>query len=134
LPISKADAHLLQQFAVALTSAMSRAGVKRVVVESTAFLFKDSMVPPTYLVGRLFFPSVVGDAAAMERVFEKSDRDWTIVRPPRLTDKPYTGKYRVREGHLPRFGFSISRPDVAECLIKIVEDRASIGKVLGASN
>src|SRR5882672_4814368 len=48
VPISKIDANLLLQFAVALTSAMLRAGVKRVVVLSTAFLFRDSLVPPTY--------------------------------------------------------------------------------------
>src|ERR1043166_8670971 len=34
LPVSKADANLLQRFAVALTSAMQHAGVRRVVVES----------------------------------------------------------------------------------------------------
>src|SRR5882762_6489895 len=33
-PVSKADANLLQRFAVALTSAMLRAKVRRVVVES----------------------------------------------------------------------------------------------------
>jgi len=134
LPISKADANLLQQFAVALTTAMRQAGVRRVVVESTAFLFRDSIVPPTYLFGRLFFPGVVVDASAMERVFRESELEWTMVRPPQLTDKPYTGKYRVRVGHLPRFGFNISRADVADCFIKTVEDRASIRKVLGVSN
>lgn len=60
--------------------------------------------------------------------------DWTIVRPPRLTDKPYTGKYRVREGHLPRFGFTISRGDVADFMVKAVEKRSSIGKVVGVCN
>ena len=55
-PVSKAEANLLQQFAVALTSAMLHAGVRRVVVESVAFLFRDSIVPPAYLFGRLFFP------------------------------------------------------------------------------
>src|SRR5438477_7339098 len=39
LPISKADANLLRRFADALTSAMPHAGVRRVVVESVAFLF-----------------------------------------------------------------------------------------------
>ena len=133
LPISKADEHLLQRFASALTSAMLRARVQRVVVESSAFLFKDSIVPPTYLVGRLFFAGIVRDASAMEQVFRESGVDWTIVRPPRLTDKPHTGKYRVLEGHLPRFGFSISRADVADCMIKAVEDPATVRKVLGAS-
>src|SRR6266481_6857372 len=59
VPISKADANLLQQFAIALTRAMPHAGVRRVVVESVAFLFKDSIVPPAYLLGSLFFRGVV---------------------------------------------------------------------------
>lgn len=134
LPISKTDEDLLHRFALTLTTAMRHAGVRRVVVESTAFLFKDSLVPPTYLFGRLFFSGVVVDASAMEQVLRKSELDWTIVRPPKLTDKPYTGRYRVREGHLPHFGFSISRADVADCFIKAVEDPATIGKVLGASD
>src|SRR6266700_382706 len=133
-PVSKADANLLQQFAVALTSAMLQAGVRRVVVESVAFLFKDSIVPPTYLFGRLFFARIVADASSMERVFEESQLDWTMVRPPELTDKPYTGKYRVREGRLPRFGFKISRADVADFMLKAVEDHVSSRKVVGVCN
>ena len=134
VPIAKSDANLLRDFAVALTNAMQHSRVRRVVVVSTAFLFKDSILPPTYLVGRLFFPGVVIDAAAMERTFSGSGLDWTIVRPPQLTDKPYTGKYRVREGHLPRFGFNISRADVADFFVKTIEDRASVGKIIGTSN
>src|SRR6266403_433521 len=134
VPVSKADANLLQQFAVALASAMLRAEVKRVVVESVAFLFRDSIVPPAYLLGRLFFPRTVADASAMERVLGESELDWTIVRPPELTDKLYTGKYRVREGHLPRFGFKISRADVADFMIQVTEDRSSIRKIVGVCN
>lgn len=133
LPVSKADANLLQRFAVALTSAMLNAGVGRVVVESVAFLFRDSIVPPAYLLGRLLFSRVVSDASAMERVFRESELDWTMVRPPELTDKPYTGKYRVREGHLPRFGFKISRADVADFMIKSVENHFASCKIFGVS-
>jgi hypothetical protein len=56
------------------------------------------------------------------------------VRPPELTDNPYTGKYRVRQGHLPRFGLKISRADVADFMIKVIDDRSSIRKVIGISN
>jgi putative NADH-flavin reductase len=131
VPIAKADANLLLQFAVALTSAMPRAGVRRVVVESVAFLFRDAIIPPAYLLGRLFFPGIVADASAMEQVFEKSGLDWTLARPPKLTPKPYTGRYRVRVGHLPAFGFSISYADVADFMIKAIENRSLIGKVAG---
>jgi putative NADH-flavin reductase len=134
LPVSKADANLLRQFGGALTAAMPKAGVKRVVVESVAFLFKDSIIPPAYLLGRLLFPGIVADASAMEELFQNSGLEWTIARPPELTNKPYTGKYRVREGHLPRFGFKISRSDVADFMIKAAENRSSLGKIVGISN
>lgn len=134
LPVSKADANLLRQFGGALTAAMPKAGVKRVVVESVAFLFKDSIIPPAYLLGRLLFPGIVADASGMEELFQNSGLEWTIARPPELTDKPYTGKYRVREGHLPRFGFNISRSDVADFMIKAAENRSLLGKIVGISN
>jgi len=133
-PISNADANLLQRFALALTTAMPRAGVRRAVVESVAFLFKDSVIPPAYVLGRLFFSQVVADASDMEQIFAESALDWTMVRPPELTDKAFTGKYRVREEHLPFFGFTISRSDVADFMIKAVENHSSIRKVVGVSN
>jgi len=69
-----------------------------------------------------------------ERILVESELDWTMVRPPQLTDKPYTGKYRVREGHLPRFGFKVSRADVADFMIKAVENPSTIRKVVGVCN
>jgi len=134
LPVSKADAHLLGRFATVLTNAMVQAGVRRAVVESVAFLFKDSIIPPAYILGRLLFPTIVADASAMEEIFEKSGLEWTMVRPPELTNKSYTGKYRVREGHLPRFGFKISRADVADFMIKAVENHSAICKVVGVAS
>jgi len=134
VPIAKQDEDLLQRFAVALTGAMPRAGVRRVVVESVAFLFKDAIVPPAYLLGRLLFPAVVADASAMEQVFEASGLDWTMVRPPQLTQKPYTGKYRVRESGLPVLGFKISRADVADFMLRAAGDPSSIHKIIGLCN
>jgi putative NADH-flavin reductase len=133
VPIADTDKTLLQEFASVLTTAMWRVRIKRVIVESMAFLFKDSIFPPAYLVGRLMFPSLVADARAMEELFQRSQLDWTLVRPPRLTDGSHSGKYRVREGHLPLFGFSISRADVADCFLTILDGQKAIRKVLGAS-
>ena len=113
---------------------MMHVGVRRAVVESVAFLFKNSIIPPAYILGRLLFPAIVADASAMEGIFAKSALDWTMVRPPELTDKPYSGTYRKREGNLPRFGFKISRADVADFMIKTVEDRSSIRKVVGVAS
>jgi putative NADH-flavin reductase len=70
----------------------------------------------------------------MEEIIAASGLDWTIVRPPRLTNQPRTGAYRIREGHLPSFGFTISRADVADFMIGTIEKRASIGRVVGVCN
>jgi putative NADH-flavin reductase len=133
LPIAKSDAHLLRDFAVALAGALDETHVQRALVVSTAFLFKDAMIPPAHLIGRLFFSGVVADATAMEAVLENSRHDITVVRPPQLTDKPHTGKFRVREGRLPRFGFSISRADLADCILRIAEAGNFRKAVVGVS-
>jgi Putative NADH-flavin reductase len=134
VPVAKTDADLLQRFATAVTKAMSGSGVRRVIVESVAFLFKDSIFPPAYLLGRFFFPGTVADAGAMEHIFAQSRLDWTIVRPPELVNKPYSGKYRLLEGRLPRFGFKISRADVAEFMIQAAENHSSTGKIFGIAD
>ena len=134
VPIAKTDATLLHRFGVALSDAMRKVGIRRAVIVSTAFLFKDSIIPPTNLVGRLFFPNMVADASEMESFFQNSGLDWTLVRPPRLTDRPRRGRFRVREGHLPGFGFMISRADVAAFMIKTAENHSFIQKIVGISN
>jgi putative NADH-flavin reductase len=134
VPVCKEDSTLLERFGRALTTAMPHAGVRRVIVESVAFLFKDSIFPPAYLLGRLFFPRTVADTSAMEQIIANTDLDWTMVRPPELTDRPYTGKYRVREGHLPRFGLKVSRADVADLMITIAEKNMAIRKAVGIAN
>ncbi len=68
VPVSEQDTNLLERFAVSLAVAMLHDRIGRVVVESVAFLFKDSIIPPTYLLGRLSFPGVVADSRAMELV------------------------------------------------------------------
>lgn len=134
VPVAKSDAHLLGQFAAVLTGAMQDAKVRRLVIISTAFLFKDSIVPPTYPLGKLLFRSVVTDSAALERTIQESALEWTIVRPPQLTDGPMTGSYRERIGHLPRLGFKISRADVAHYFVEAIGKSDVMRKIVGISN
>jgi putative NADH-flavin reductase len=131
LPIARSDAHLLRDFAASLTNAMHQASLQRAIVVSTAFLFKDAMLPPAYLFGRLFFPGVVSDATDMEATLRTSGLDIAIVRPPQLKDKPHTGRFRVRPDHLPVFGFSIPRADVADFMIQTAESGAFSNSVVG---
>jgi putative NADH-flavin reductase len=133
LPLSPDDSDLLARFAATLTSAMANARVRRLIVVTTAFLFCDSVVPPAYLIGRLFFRRLVDDAAEMERIIKHSDLAWMIVRPPQLTDAPGVGKYRLGKGRLPAFGFRIARADVAKAMLRIAEADSYEREIVGVS-
>ena len=67
--------------------------------------------------------NVMRDHAREEGLIKRSKLDWVIVRPARLTNGPYTGRYRsgedVREGALLA---SISRADVADFMVKQLTD------------
>jgi len=67
----------------------------------------------------MVFKESYKDLARMESVIRECDLNWTIVAPPRLTDGPRTGHYRVTLNANVRYGLSISRADVAH---DIVED------------
>jgi putative NADH-flavin reductase len=79
----------------------------------------------------LFFHDVVKDAAEMERMIVASSLKWTIVRPPRLTDGPRTGHYRIKDSHLPGGGFRVSRADVAHFMLGEVQANRHLRKVVG---
>jgi uncharacterized protein YbjT (DUF2867 family) len=70
----------------------------------------------------------------MEDVLRDSGLDWTIVRPPRLTDRPLTGTYRVAYGQNLRGGFFISRADVAHHMLRVLEQPETIGQVIGIAD
>jgi putative NADH-flavin reductase len=70
----------------------------------------------------LMFKDAYTDMARMEAAVKASNLDWTIVRPPRLTNGPHTGQYHVAVNkHLTR-GWSISRADLADYIVTHLED------------
>ncbi|MFC4591616.1 NAD(P)-dependent oxidoreductase [Sphaerisporangium corydalis] len=73
------------------------------------------------------------DLAAMEEEVRRSAVEWTIVRPPRLTDKPLTGEYRrVIGGNVPG-GRAISRADLAHAMLATVDDPATVKQAVGVA-
>lgn len=68
----------------------------------------------------------------MERMVAGSGFDWTIIRPPRLTNGPATGRVRSEAG-APEFRhgpYRISRVDLAATLLDLAEDSRRVGEVL----
>ncbi|GAB3458361.1 SDR family oxidoreductase [Streptomonospora sediminis] len=107
------------------TAAMAEAGVARLVVVSAAGMFTDGDGPITRMVAKPILQRVLrenfADMHAMEATVRASGLDWTIVRPPQLLDKPYTGRYRTAVGTNVRGGIRIGRADTAACMLDCVE-------------
>ncbi|MGH8966975.1 MAG: NAD(P)-dependent oxidoreductase, partial [Actinomycetes bacterium] len=70
------------------------------------------------------------DMRAAEDVTRGSGRDWTIVRPPRLTDGPGNDRYRTAVDRNLRGGRSITRADLAAALLDTAGDASAIGHVI----
>jgi uncharacterized protein YbjT (DUF2867 family) len=74
------------------------------------------------------------DLAMMEDVLRDSGLDWTVVRPPRLTDGPVTGAYRTAYGQNLRRGLLISRADVAHFMLRALRQPETSEQVVGIAH
>ncbi|PRX46995.1 putative NADH-flavin reductase [Prauserella shujinwangii] len=79
------------------------------------------------------FPEVYADLALMEDELRDSGLDWTVIRPPALTNKPLTGTYRTALGRNAG-GTFISRADVAHCMLHVLERPETIQQTIGIAN
>jgi putative NADH-flavin reductase len=147
-PRSRSDAGIASRGTRALVDAMSATNVRRLVVVSAAPI---GVVPspgrPTpprhdpgdgffmrHLFGRFAlaaFREHYADLALMEDILRNSVLDWTVVRPPRLTNGPATGHYRTAYGRNLRGGWRVSRADVADLMLGVVDRPETFGQTLG---
>jgi len=74
------------------------------------------------------------DLALMEDILRDSGLAWTVIRPPRLTDKPLTGTYRIAYGRNLRRGVLVSRADVALLMLRVLDQPQTVKQVLGIAN
>jgi putative NADH-flavin reductase len=117
-----------------IVEAMHKAGTRRLVVVSGTGPFDEGEGPGMrYVVkpiGRLFLKNVFADFVAMEEIVRASGLDWTVIRPPSLTDKPFTGRYRTRRDlNVPR-SFTVSRADVAHLILTVSGDPDTYGHAI----
>jgi len=150
--VSKADAEagIAWRGTLAITEAMRASGVRRIVVVSAApvgtvpsparpapprydpgdgFLMRHLLNP----IAKVAFGASYCDVAQMEDVLRASDLDWTVVRPPRLTNKPLTGTYRMTYDQNVRRGLSISRADVAHVMLRMLAEPQTIRRTVSAA-
>src|SRR5215472_997980 len=147
-PHNKSDAGIAASGTRAIITAMRPAGVRRIVAISASPVAATPSPghpnPPRHdpgdgftmrhvgvRIAKALFGKVYDDLAAMENILRGSGLNWTILRPPGLTDKPLTGHYRTAVGRNVRGGFRIPRADVAHYMLAAAGQPETIGQVIG---
>ncbi|MGW0698760.1 NAD(P)-dependent oxidoreductase [Streptomyces sp. NPDC002867] len=134
----KTDAGVAARLTRSVLAAMEAERTRRLLVVSAAPLGTPAEREP--LLDRAMM-SVVGsvlkdiyaDLRVMEDELARSATDWTAVRPPRLLDKPLTGRYRTVVGGNPRSARTIGRADVAHAMLAMTDDLATVGQGVGVA-
>jgi uncharacterized protein YbjT (DUF2867 family) len=80
-----------------------------------------------------FAADVYADLRVMEADIASSDTDWTIVRPPKLTNGSLKRTYRTNVGGTVSRGYSVSRADVAHLMLAALETPSMIGQPVGVA-
>src|SRR5256714_13122817 len=114
--------------------AMKSCGVPRLVCESSLGIGNSVGrlgLLYTFFVVPLILPFIFYDKVRQEKLIEKSETDWVIVRPAVLTNAPARGKYR----HGRKVGNylwtnRIARADVADFMLKQLTDDDYIGSAV----
>ncbi|HEY1636256.1 MAG TPA: NAD(P)H-binding protein [Acidimicrobiales bacterium] len=150
-PRSSSDAGIAAQGTRSIVAAMQATGVVRIVIISAAPVgtvpSPGRPRPPKHDPGDGFFMRhlfshvagaafgrVYADLAAMEDVLRGSDLEWTVIRPPKLTDKPLTSQYRTALGQNIRGGWSVPRADVAHLMLRVLDQPETIDQVIGIAS
>lgn len=116
-----------------IAAAMRTAGVRRLLAlsgsivddDGEGFVLRYAFKP---LARRTFLRYITADMRQAEAIIAGSGLDWTILRPPALTNGPATGKYRTAIGRgLPR-GIRVSRADLAAYMLSLIGDAAAVGR------
>ncbi|MFI0484561.1 NAD(P)-dependent oxidoreductase [Actinomadura sp. 9N215] len=122
-----------------IVTAMTAAGTDRLVLVSASAIragrgddpLTRFVVKP--LVLQRILRHTLADMRAAEDAVRGSGLDWTIVRPPRLTDRPGNGRYRRAVDRNVLGGATISRSDLAAALLDVAADASAVRHVIGVS-
>ncbi len=138
-PHGAGPTRISQDSARGIIEAMRKAGTRRLLTVSGSIVTDTGEGPVMrYLVKplarRTALRNVCADMRSAEDEVRRSGLDWTIIRPPRLTGKAATGTYRTAlDRNLPR-GYTISRADLAACLLTLAADGGAVHRHVGVAS
>jgi putative NADH-flavin reductase len=132
-PPSKGPTTVLQDSTRSIIEAMEKSRTRRLVTTVSGSMVDDSgdgafmhyLAKP---MTRRILKNVCSDMRRAESEIHASGLDWTIFRPPRLTDKPGTGRYRMAIDRNVKRGLTISRADLAKAVFDLLDDPATVRK------
>jgi putative NADH-flavin reductase len=121
---------VLEDGSRATIAAMRKTGVKRLVILSSALL--DTHIGlVNRVVGRTLLRHFSSDQRAMEKLVTASDLDWTILRPPRMTDSaPDEQSTSTLDEPPDASGMTITKEEVARVMLDTVENRRHIRELV----
>lgn len=118
------DDTLLPESMEHILAAMKQARVRRLIVLGASGVWPGAtkrLSAPMRAMARVFDATLLKKPfraqRAMQTKIQASDTDWTVVQPPRLVNKPGTGRFRVDGEALPAAGVKIARADVAAFML-----------------
>ena len=113
---------VLEDSSRATLAAMRRANVKRLIIVSSALLDHDIGLL-SRIIARTVLRHHSRDQRAMESLVTASDVDWTILRPPRMSDAAAPGHYSLTTGTAPTqtAGTTIRKDEVARAVVDIAD-------------
>jgi putative NADH-flavin reductase len=121
---------LLGESSRATISAMGKAGVRRLVILSSALLDQNIGLMGSF-AARTLLRHHSRDQRAMERIVTASDLDWTVLRAPRMNDAAPRGESTVTVGEPSNAkGMLITKDEVARVMLDTVENGSHIRKIV----
>ena len=122
---------LVQDGAASTVAAMTRAGLKRLVLVSAAVLFPDKRLRIAFF--RWLLKHIARDLGSAEQIVRATSLDWTIARPPRLINRS-DERYRTTRDALPTGALSMSFRAVAAFMLDAVEQRTHVREIVGLAS
>ena len=129
----------IQQDSVrSILQAMHQAGARRLLHISGSSTVDDGeswymRFPVKPLARATFLGNSCTDMRGAESLIRASDMDWTIFRPPALNSKPARGYRTAIDRNLPH-GFSVTRADLAACMVAMLPEPTIVHHHVGVAN
>lgn len=121
-----------------IIAAMHDNGTSRLVAVSNSGMITTGDGPLSRWLAKPILRRVLGktwaDMGRMEDLVRASTLDWTILRPPMLTNGARTSSYRTAIDRNVRGGIRLSRADLADGILRALGDPALICRAVAIAN